>query len=240
MARSYVNLEGRFGVPAERRIDLPEDMSNEEAMRPVWGKLGLPEKPDGYGFKLAEGATETDNAMLGKYVEAAHKVGLPIAQARQMLDWWVNENAAAQQAAADALTQRKSEGEASLKSAFGNAYDDRMREAQNLLKRYDPEGKTGLTAENLTTFPAWTQMLIRLSDRMAEPGDVSLPLGQTEQADRPLTPAQANARLSAFNLDQGKQTALFDPSHPSHKVVLEERRKLLEAAHPAPAGPVRT
>ena len=100
MARGYVNLEKRFGVPAERRIDLPEDMANAEAMRPVFAKLGLPDKPDGYGFKLAEGASEADNAMLGKYVEAAHKVGLPTAQARQMLDWWVEQNAAAQTAAA--------------------------------------------------------------------------------------------------------------------------------------------
>ena len=236
MARGYVNLETRFGVPAERRIDLPEDMANEEAMRPVWGKLGLPDKPDGYGFKLPDGASEADNAMLGKYVEAAHKAGVPAGQARQMLDWWVQQNADAQARAAEALTTRKTEGESALKTAFGGAYDARMREAQNLLKRYDPDAKTGLTAENLTTFPAWTQMLIRMADRMAEPeGHID---GTTEQADRPLTPGQANAALATFNLDEAKQKALFDDKHPAHKAVLAERNKLLEAANPRP-GPAR-
>jgi hypothetical protein len=236
MARSYVALEGRFGVPPERRIDLPEDMTNAEAMRAVYGKLGLPEKADGYGFKLAEGATESDTAMLGKYVEKAHQVGLPTEQAKQMLEWWVSENAAAQQASAQALETRKTEGEASLKTAFGGAFDARMREAKNLLSRYDPEGKTGLTADNLTTFPAWTQMLIRMADRMAEPE--GQPSGAVEGEERPMTPAQAKAALNVFELDQAKQKALFDDKHPAHKAVLAERSKLLEAANPRPATPV--
>jgi hypothetical protein len=235
MAKGYVNLEQRFGVPPERRIDLPEDMTKPEAMREVFTKLGLPEKPEGYGFKLPEGASEQDNAMLGKYVEAAHKAGVPTSQAKQMLDWWVEQNAAAQTAAAEALTARKTEGETQLKTAFGGAYEARMREAKNLLGRYDPEGKTGLTADNLTTFPAWTQMLIRMSDRMQEPG--GLPNGELPDGERPLTPAQAQAQLNTFNLDQAKQLALFDPKHPSHKAVVEERNKLLTAAHPRGEAP---
>ena len=237
MAKGYVSLEKRFGVPPERRIDLPEDMTKPEAMREVMGKLGLPEKPDGYGFKLPEGASEADNAMLGKYTEAAHKAGVPTAQAREMLNWWVEQNAAAQTAAAEALTARKAEGESALKTAFGAAYDDRMREAKNLLTRYDPEGKTGLSADNLTTFPAWTQMLIRMSDRMQEPG--GLPQGGApEGGERPMTPAQAQAQLNTFELDQAKQAALHDGKHPAHKAVLAERTKLLEAANPRPAAPV--
>ena len=234
LARGYVNLEQRFGVPPERRIDLPEDPANAEAMRAVWTKLGAPEKADGYGFKLADGATEGDTAMLGKYVAKAHEVGLPTPQARAMLEWWVEQNQAAQTAQAEALTQRKTEGESALKTAFGGAYDDRMREAKNLLSRYDPDGKTGLTADNLTTFPAWTQMLIRMSDRMQEPG--GLPPGSQPDEVRPLTPGQANAALNALALDDAKQKALFDPKHPSHAAVLAERTKLLEAAHPRPGA----
>lgn len=233
MARSYVALEGRFGVAPERRIDLPEDMTNAEAMRGVYAKLGMPEKAEGYGFKLAEGASENDTQMLGKYIEQAHKVGLPTAQARGMLEWWVQMNADSQKAQAEALTLRKSEGEAALKQAFGGAYEARMREARILLSRYDPEGKTGLSADSLTTFPAWTQMLIRMADRMAEP-EGSLAGGETEETERPLTPGQAQARLNEMALDEAKQAALFDAGHPSHRAVLEERKKLLEAANPRP------
>jgi hypothetical protein len=234
MARGYVNLEKRFGIPEDRRIDLPEDMASDEAMRPVWSKLGLPDKPEGYNLKLGDGANEADNALLGKYVEQAHKAGLPTPQARAMLEWWVQMNADQQKASGEALAQRKTDGEAALKTAFGTAYDDRMREAKNLLGRYDPEGKTGLTADTLTTFPAWTQMLIRMSDRMQEPGGMEH--GETEQADRPLTPGQATAKLNEFNLDEAKQEALFNPGHPAHKGVVAERNKLLEAAHPRPGA----
>jgi hypothetical protein len=236
MARSYVNLEKRFGVPPERRIDLPEDVTNAEAMRGVWSKLGLPEKADGYGFKLADGSTEADNAMLGKYVEKAHAVGLPTAQARQMLEWWVSENAAAQQAAVDAEKERRTNGEARLKTAFGGAYDARMREAKNIIARYDPKGETGFSEANLALFPQLTEMLIRMSDKMAEPeGGLG---GETEQTERPLTPAQANAKLNELALDKAKQEALMNSQHPAHKAVLAERTKLLEAANPRP-GPAR-
>jgi hypothetical protein len=235
LAQGYVNLEARFGVPAERRVDLPEDMTNAEQMRGVWTKLGLPEKADGYGFKLGPEATAADTAMLGRYIEQAHKVGLPTAQAREMLDWWVGMNAEAQAAQAQQLTDRRAAGEAELKAAFGNAYEARMREATNLLARYDPQGKTGLKADQLTTFPAWTQMLIRMAERMAEPEGGQLPGGFGEGGgERPLTPAQAQAQLAAFNLDGAKQQALFNDKHPSHAAVLAERTRLLEAANPRP------
>jgi len=235
MAKGYLNLEKSLGLPPERRIDLPEDMNNAEQMRGVWTKLGLPEKPKGYALKLGDGASESDNQMLGKYVAQAHKVGLPTAQARAMLEWWVGENAAAQQAGAAALVERKANGEQALRQAWGGAYDARIREATNLLARYDPKGETGLTGETLTTFPAWTAMLIRMSDRMAEPeGEIR---GEPPGEERPLTPGQAQALINEFNLDQAKQQALHDEHHPGHKAVVEERRKLLEAAHPRPAGP---
>jgi hypothetical protein len=234
LANGYVNLEKRFGIPEQRRIDLPEDMADAEAMKPVWSRLGLPGTPEGYNFKLADGATEGDTAMLGKYIAKAHEVGLPTPQARAMLEWWIAENGAAHQAAEDAMTQRRADGEQRLQKSFGNAYDARMREVKNLLTRYDPKGETGLTAENLSTFPAWTEMLIRMSDRMAEPeGGLG---GETDQTDRPMTPGQASAKLNELALDEAKQAALFDEKHPGHKAVVEERKKLLEAANPRPGA----
>ena len=64
-----------------------------------------------------------------------------------------------------------------------------------------------------------------------------MPGGQTEEPGRPLTPAQANAQLSAFNLDEAKQKALFDDKHPSHKTVLAERTQAAGGGQPA-AGDV--
>lgn len=230
LAKSYIALEHRFGIPPERRIDLPEDMANDEQMREaVWSRLGLPGTPEGYNLKLAEGASAEDTQLLGSFLGAAHKAGVPTPQAKAMLEWWVGESRARLQASNEAFAQRKADGEAELRKAFGNAYDDRMREAANILKRYDPEGKTTLTAEMLTTVPHWTQMLIRMSDRMAEPEGGLGGLAETEATERPLTPAQAQGKLNEFNLDQAKQQALHDAKHPAHAAVLAERNRLLSA-----------
>lgn len=46
------------------------------------------------------------------------------------------------------------------------------------------------------------------------------------------TPDLAQAALSEFNRNGEKQKALFDKYHPQHDAVVEERRKLFEAAFP--------
>jgi hypothetical protein len=227
LAKGYVALQKRFGIDPARRLDLPADGADEAAMREVWTKLGLPEKADGYGLELGEGATDADKSMLGKFTEFAHKAGFPANFAKAALEFWAGESAGAVEAQAAQLAERRTLGEAALKTEFGAAHETRMREITNLIKTQDPKGEAGLTAENLAMYPGVTKLLAKVINRMAEPGVAGGQTGDAAMGDVVMSPAQAGAALVLLNRDPIKAKALADKDHPQHAAVITERRKLL-------------
>lgn len=58
LAQSYKNLEGLHSVGPERLLKLPEKLDDDKALEAIFGKLGRPEKPEGYDVKVPEGAPE--------------------------------------------------------------------------------------------------------------------------------------------------------------------------------------
>lgn len=233
LAASYIALEKRFGVDPARRIDLPTDPNDTEAMRAVYAKLGLPEKPDGYGLALPEGATDADKALIGKFTEAAHKMGMPAPFAKEVTAFWLAQAQEAQAAQAAAWSERTAKGNADLKAEFGGAFEQKNREIDLFLDRYaDPELKEALKGENRGGYPGLTKMIAKLIDKMAEPDIAGGRSGDAggHGGERALTPVQARAAVTALQADPVKGKALFDRSHPMHKEVVAERSKLLAMA----------
>ena len=73
LASSYQNLEKLRGVPEERLLSLPADMSDLEAMSPVYTKLGRPDEAAGYTNVLGEGFNDD---VFKSIAETAHQLGL--------------------------------------------------------------------------------------------------------------------------------------------------------------------
>lgn len=73
LAESYQNLEKLRGVPAENLMALPADLSDREAMMPVYTKMGMPETAGEYTNVLGDGF---DSALFSSISERAHQLGL--------------------------------------------------------------------------------------------------------------------------------------------------------------------
>jgi hypothetical protein len=230
LAKGYQNAEKRFGVPPEQLITLPKDPNDAEAVRAIFGKLGMPEKADGYGFKLADDASEADKAMLGKFAEAAHKAGMTVAQAK-VVGEFINEQTVAQQtAAAEAFKAQAAEGKAALEKDWGAAYEAKTKEIGNLLTKYGDEALVKeLDGDKLGNYPNLARFLGKVLDRMAEPGAAGGDAHQRE-AGAAMTPTQAKAAVAALEGDPVKGKALMDNHHPQHAAVIAERSRLLAMA----------
>lgn len=227
LAKAYVNLEKRFGVNPDQRIDLPTDPNDKAAMRAVFSKLGLPEKPEGYGMALDDKATDADRAMLGDFTTKAHELGLPADMAKGVMDFWMGKVGEAQAAQVAAQEARATEGKATLAKEWGAAQDSKTKEVTGLLEKYG-EG-TGLTKENLHQFPQVALMLGKMVDRMAEPGVMDGKPGEMARGGfegQRLSPAQAGAALRSLEADPIKSAALFDNTHAMHASVIAERNRL--------------
>lgn len=228
LARGYVNLEKRFGVDPNRRIDLPADPNDAEGMRAVFAKLGLPDKPDGYGLTLDDKATDADKTMLTDFTAKAHELGIPASQAKGIMDFWMQKTAAAKAAETEAFNHAATEGMATLKKDWGAGFDGRLKEVGGLIKQYGGEALVAeLDGDKLGRYPNLAKMLGAMLDRMAEPGGPGGGSGDAAAADRLPTPDQAKAMARALEADPIKGKALVDPQHPMHKATVAERSRLL-------------
>lgn len=77
LAKSYVNLVKKLGVPSEQLLRLPSEDADEESWNDIYTRLGRPEGPEGYDLPDAEG--------MDQFRQMAHSMGLTQRQAERML-----------------------------------------------------------------------------------------------------------------------------------------------------------
>lgn len=91
----YRGAEQKLGIPADQLLRLPGKDAKPEDWMQVWGRLGRPEKPDGYEIKAPDGDA-------GEFLRTAtgwfHEIGVPKGMARALAGKW-NEYVGAQQEA---------------------------------------------------------------------------------------------------------------------------------------------
>lgn len=236
LASGYVNLEKRFGIDPARRLDLPADPNDKEGMRAVYARLGLPDKVEGYGFTLEEGASEADKGMLERFTKNAFEAGMPKSMADAAVKFWLGEVANAKAAEVEAFKAQAAAGVSALKADWGAAYETRSKEIGRLLNELgDKDLVAELDGEKLGNYPNLARFLGKMLDRMAEPGSAGGQSGDGAAGDRPLTPTQAEGAVRALEGDPIKGAALRDRSHPMHKAVVDERTRLLSMTTPKPA-----
>ena len=189
LADSYRNLEKLRGVPADQLVQLPADMSDIEAMAPVYDRMGRPEAPDKYTNALGE---EFDANTFGQIAETAHKLGLSdqqfqgMQQVTQQLGAAMVEQQEAQ--AAEAFDQWKSGNE----EGFNNAA--RMM------------AELGVTEDELTGILSGDKtgvydLLAKASAKLGEPAAIQ---GDAPGGDKAfgMSPAAAKAKISELLADE--------------------------------------
>lgn len=228
IAKGYVSLEKRFGIEPNRRLDLPADPNDAEAMRAVYERLGAPKDADGYGFKLDDKATEGDKALVGGFSKLGHEIGLSVTQAQKLMTFMGDQVKADTEAQATAMATRAAEGKAALQKEFGQAFEARSREIDGLVAKYaEPELAEALKGEKLHGFPNLAKFLGKVLERMAEPGSAGGQAGDGARQEGVMTPAQAKAAVATLEGDSVKGKALREKDHPQHKAVVAERQVLL-------------
>lgn len=121
----YRNLEKLVGLPQERLARIPERSDDEQGWGQLYGRLGRPEKPDGYELKF-----EGDDAFAKSAAETMHKLGVSKGQAQGLNEFWnghvakliADDKAAREQADAADIT--------TLKSTWGADYDKHVEQGR--------------------------------------------------------------------------------------------------------------
>jgi hypothetical protein len=131
---SYRELESRLG----KALVPPGDDAKPEDWTAFYAKLGRPEKPEAYEFKLPEGLPENfpyDGKSAVEFKTWAHEAGLTPRQAQAVHDKYVGHTAATLQQHAEATAKAIEEAHGTLVKEWGDPTTETYKRNQELANR---------------------------------------------------------------------------------------------------------
>ncbi len=227
LVKSFVHAQRQMG---KDRTVLPGDHSTPEQWTELFQKLGLPGKIEEYNIKVPEGAKFQDG-FLSQLKEVGFKAGILPSQMDQFMGWYAKAN---QEASDTMLTQHKQQAEEALnklKTEWGQAYNDNVLLAKNVLKA------TGI--ENVSTFmndsgygddPMLIKIFAKLGSLMKD--DAIVDLGGP--GDGGMSPKDIQGKIDAMLGDS--KHALNDSQNPGHGAAVKEMEDLFKMQTPAASG----
>ena len=221
LAKSYIHAQKLVGAD---KIPVPNKHATEQDWDAVYKRLGRPETPDGYKYNLPEDQNVNAEA-LKTFSDHAHKLGLLPNQAEGMVKFY-NQMRAEELAAADSTaTAGRQKAMDELQTEWGQAYNQKITAANNVVREVFPKGFMSMNLEDGTKLgdhPAVIRAFAALADKMGEDKIV--------QADGPnyLTPKQIDKEIATL---QQPGSAYWDKNHPNHAMAVDEVKALFEQKH---------
>jgi len=209
-----------------KSIRLPDD-GDTSGMDELYNKLGRPETVEGYKVErpdMPEGQTYDDTTEKS-FLAEAHKIGLNSSQANALMKW--NQTQVSSQAASTQQAGVDAMGE--LKKEWGNAFDERVKIAEEVLNQYGTDEIEALVKDN----PALITLVYSMGKNLVE-GKVE-GLSHTSHIR---TPQEAQAEIDKLNRDPNFKKAYYEKKDPTHDAAVEQMRQLMVEAHPEPEAVV--
>lgn len=193
---SYRNYEKLQGVPQERIIKLPEDMSSPEG-RQVWERLGRPKDAKDYKIEIPK---EHGDAALAEELRAiADKNNFTHSQIEGLVGWWNGRTEAGMKAMTEAETMTKNNADQTLRKDWGAAYEQNRNIADNAARTLGL-GEKEVTALAKALGPdVALKTLLKLGKATGEADFVSTSNGAA--GNGLMTPEQAKSRINELMVD---------------------------------------
>lgn len=225
MGKAYSNLEKLMS--SQDRITLPTGDDDEEGHERLYAAL-RPKEADNYDFgdrpEMPEGL-QYDEEGESSYRNLAFANGLSPKQARGVYDGYVKLKLQEHAAYAKARAEQREQLNHAMQREYGDGLNAAVRRAGTTMEKYaDPDFRAYLNETGLGNDPR----MIRFMERVGK--DMN---GETRLQGRPQAqamPQDLDKAIAEFNSKYEKQ--LFDPTHPDHKRLVDERSKLFEARFP--------
>ena len=218
LAKSYVHAQKLVGAD---KIPVPNKHATEEDWKEVYKKLGRPEDASGYKYDLPEDQT-IDETALKNFSDQAHKLGLLPGQANGMVKFYNEMQAASLQEQDSVAIAARENSAKELKQEWGQAYDQKISQANNLAKTVGIGELFDTNLADGTKLGDNPVMIKAFAELAAKMGEDSI-----TQSSGPIyqTPAQIEKEIG--NLTQ-VGSAYWDKNHPNHHAAVEEVLALRE------------
>lgn len=176
LAKSYVHAQSMIGAD---KVVVPGKWATEDDWSAVYDKLGRPADADGYELKVEtpEGV-EPDGEMLSWFKSTAHANGLTPRQAQGLLAEYTQFTQGREQSTSGQIEQQQANAEQELRREWGEAYDNRLSVAKDVLAQFGSDELADTATTNGSTLfgndPNVIRMLHKvgayINERVSEDG----------------------------------------------------------------------
>lgn len=165
---SYRNFEKLMGVPRDQLLRLPEKSDDPEWTN-IFKKLGKPEKPTDYNFPTKEGV-QPDEKFNNWAKEVFHGANLTAKQAELVATKWDEYVEGIATAQANEIKTKETNEKEALKTAWGNAYDQNMKLAQQAAKTFakDDKGEVITALQKVMGYDKTMKFFQEIGSKMSE------------------------------------------------------------------------
>lgn len=228
LVKSYVSAQKMIG---KDKIQIPDAKhATEEDWMRVFRKLGAPEKPEDFKFKMPDGAKEEefDAAFLQSLKEAAVKSGVLPHQFEKLFGAYYGYAKGKHDTSMASLEKTRGEDLKTLQTDWGQAFDTNVKKANVALRELvkNGEDRQRLIDDGLGSHPVILKILAGASKLMKEDTFIS----HGEAVGSGLTPAEALEKARSIQADSSHPYR--NPSHPNHRSAKDEVSNLYKIAFP--------
>jgi len=206
LAKSYVHLVKKIGVPAENLIKLPNE---GESWDEVYQQLGRPTDPAEYEIP--------NNSELSNEL---YKLGLTKTQAQGIYNYVKNQGESADQLSKQKFKDQQTQNINRLRADWGDQFDNYATKArQAFLQLADADTVDLIDRTGLGNQPEIVKIFHKVSQILEEDGLLNTDIGNSGAGGR----AQLQARLDEI---MRPDSGYWKAAHPDHDRLVEEALKI--------------
>lgn len=224
--KGHINLSKKIGEKGLLKPETEEDWNNAYAF------LGKPETIEGYEYTPSEELPDElklNEQMATSFKEVAHEIGLNPNQYKKLMGSYISMTEQGFKARQEQTQAELLASEKELKETWGQAFDQNIEMARNIVKKYDNGGKltelldTPLpNGSSLGNNPVLLNMLANLAKTTMEDGGLvgrGAGIPTSEDLEEELGKLRNNP-------------AYFDTNHPEHKQITRKVSSIYKKLYP--------
>jgi hypothetical protein len=209
---NMVRAQQKFiGAPPEELVRLPKGGAKPEDLRALYGRLGMPEKPDGYDYKdvkLSDGAEET----LKQFNPVFHEAGLSNAQARRLVSAYEEFGAKAGESAQARITAEAAAAETKAKAEWGSEFEAKGQASVQFAEALGIKDEELMALQQVL---GSERVLYRFAELGSKLGEARVVEGEGKGG--PVGESALKAKINELRAEP----AYMDKKHPEHKAIVD-------------------
>lgn len=228
LAKSYVHAQKLIGSDDRVRIPKEDDTDN---WKKFYNKIGRPEDPSGYEFKIPEKAPKGyESEEFQKYAQdfrqTVHDLGLSKKQAENLWEYQQKTNLDVYQQQDAKFKEQLTTLEDTAKKEFGAKLPEVIKLRNDIISQYGGEEVGKFIDENplVNRSPSLLKMFEKLGKALGEDKITR------EVKDRAFSPREAKSKLMSITTDKSNPMyeAYHKTWHPNHDEAVKQVNKLFD------------